>query len=182
MDYGDLSWVVDLRTMDFTIEISICTRGWWWGFKLWKFREFDSVLEKGCGSEFDMIFWDIFWNILNMTELYCPIMRYTCVEIHITTHITYITGFQSGMLWMIGPPIIGDLESSWLGFFRIWDEWDVGTAGLIMTVILVGGLVAINFIFPYIGNVIIPIDSYFSEVFKPPTSFACLNVRLRMQD
>ena len=27
-----------------------------------------------------------------------------------------------------------------------------------------------NFIFPYIGNVIIPIDSYFSDGLKPPTS------------
>ena len=26
-----------------------------------------------------------------------------------------------------------------------------------------------TFIFPYIGNLIIPIDSYFSEGFKPPT-------------
>ena len=28
-----------------------------------------------------------------------------------------------------------------------------------------------NFIFPYIGNVIIPTDSYFSDGLKPPTSF-----------
>ena len=35
---------------------------------------------------------------------------------------------------------------------------------------LVGGLVAIWIIFPSIGNFIIPIDSYFSEGLKPPTS------------
>ena len=34
---------------------------------------------------------------------------------------------------------------------------------VVVVVILVGGLVAMNFIFPYIGNLIIPIDSYFSE-------------------
>ena len=37
---------------------------------------------------------------------------------------------------------------------------------------LVGGLVAINFIFPYIGLLIIQwTNSYFSEGFKPPTSY-----------
>ena len=38
---------------------------------------------------------------------------------------------------------------------------------------LVGGLVAINFIFPYIGLLIIPIDAliFFRGVAQPPTSF-----------
>ena len=35
---------------------------------------------------------------------------------------------------------------------------------------LVGGLVAINFMFPYIGFLIIPIDSYFSEGFVPTSN------------
>ena len=40
---------------------------------------------------------------------------------------------------------------------------------------LVGGLVAINFIFPYIGNFIIPIDEviFFRGVFQPPTRKIC---------
>ena len=33
---------------------------------------------------------------------------------------------------------------------------------------LVGGDWNMTFIFPYIGNVIIPVDYYFSEGFKPP--------------
>ena len=35
---------------------------------------------------------------------------------------------------------------------------------------LVGGDLNMTFIFPYIGNIIIPIDYYFSEGLKPPTS------------
>ena len=35
---------------------------------------------------------------------------------------------------------------------------------------LVGGLEHEWIIFPYIGNVIIPTDSYFSEGLNPPTS------------
>jgi hypothetical protein len=31
----------------------------------------------------------------------------------------------------------------------------------------------LDYDFPYIGNFIIPTDSYFSEGFKPPTSFQC---------
>jgi hypothetical protein len=37
---------------------------------------------------------------------------------------------------------------------------------------MVGGL---EYIFPYIGNVIIPTDSYFSEGLKPPTRI-CGNI------
>ena len=36
---------------------------------------------------------------------------------------------------------------------------------------LVGGDWNMDFIFPYVGNVIIPLDSYFSEGLKPPTRF-----------
>ena len=43
-----------------------------------------------------------------------------------------------------------------------------------MMVNLVGGDWNMTFIFPYIGDVIIPIDSYFSEgVGQPPTSRVC---------
>ena len=44
---------------------------------------------------------------------------------------------------------------------------------------LVGGLVAINFVFPYIGNLIIPIDEliFFRGVAQPPTSHVPLRGR-----
>ena len=36
------------------------------------------------------------------------------------------------------------------------------------------------FIFPYIGNVIIPTDSYFSEGLKPPTSYPLYDFTLEL--
>ena len=43
--------------------------------------------------------------------------------------------------------------------------------GVCMKYHLVGGDWNMTFIFPYIWNVIIPIDSYFSELLKPPTRY-----------